>query len=87
MAQPTGYYQASAYAPKVAYAPISATSSTPQFYSQLQHSASQAIAAAQSAPNPNYQYATQIYQPSYSAAKYGYTQIPTTAQKYFYASS
>lgn len=89
MAQPLNYYNpaASAYQ-KLAYAPISATSSTP-YASPYQQSASQAYASAQ-VPNTNgaIQYASQLYQPAqYNAAKYGYSaQIPT-AQKYFYASS
>lgn len=89
LAQPLNYYNpaASAYQ-KLAYAPISATSSTP-YASPYQQSASQAYATAQ-VPNTNgaIQYASQLYQPAqYNAAKYGYSaQIPT-AQKYFYASS
>lgn len=90
LAQPLNYYNpaASAYQ-KLAYAPISATSSTP-FASPYQQSASQAYASAQASnPNGAIQYASQFYQPAQlNAAKYGYAQqqIPT-AQKYFYASS
>lgn len=62
-------------------------SSNNPYVSSLQQSASQAIPSAQ-AYNTNgaIQYASQAYQPSLNAAKYGYTQIPT-AQKYFYSSS
>lgn len=88
LAQPANYYSQAAYTPRVAYAPsLSATSSTP-FVSSYQQSASQAIQSAQ-ATNTNgaIQYASQVYQqPSFTAAKYGYSQIPT-APKYFYASS
>lgn len=99
LAQPTSYYN-SGYAPKITYAPsLSGTSTNPYvssnqyvssnnpYVSSLQQSASQTIPSAQ-AYNTNgaIQYASQAYQPSLNAAKYGYTQIPT-AQKYFYPSS
>lgn len=84
-AQPQNYYgsAATAYGQKLAYAQP-ATGAATSYLSSLQ--ASHLLNSQ--ATNSAIQYATppQLYQPSLSAAKYSYSQIPT-AQKFFYASS